>query len=216
MGTACSTVHGINNISPKCISLITQWLFYHSVELTIIAAWRWANRTTREQNVPLSNRLYGPKDTNKQGMFLVFGSCALQTSTRPVSGGFGGSSKLSIPPSRLPNQTSSPFPHGFIWRYQSENRHFHYYMTCWEEPRIAYSFVFVWTRLQRQMWRVICTVSTLRVGHWLSATFPAIVCCFTFIIIESHPTGTCRDGKNSRGMKHCLIPAGYPHSYIFN
>lgn len=45
-------------------------------------------------------------------------------------------------PPRVPNQTSSPFPHGFIWRYQSESRHFHYYMTCREEPRVAYSFDF--------------------------------------------------------------------------
>lgn len=64
---------GINNISPKSnksvkkgrnydlgrflITLITRWLFYPSVELTIVPAWGLANRTTQEHNVPLSNRL---------------------------------------------------------------------------------------------------------------------------------------------------------------
>lgn len=66
-------ITGINNISRKSnksfkngrnydlgrflITLITRWLFYHGVKLTIVPAWGLANRTTQEHNVPLSNRL---------------------------------------------------------------------------------------------------------------------------------------------------------------
>ena len=51
------------------------------------------------------------------------------------------------------------------------------------------------------------------VAHRLSATFPAIVCRFKFKIIESHPTGICKDGKNSE-RRETLLDTSWLPSFV--
>lgn len=130
------------------------------------------------------------KDTAVQKA-LVFLSCALQTSTHPVSG--LGSCEQNIPV--MVCQTKHPaISAWFHLTYLSENRHFHC-NTVWRADRGHILFNLVWAQMEHHMEKIYCMF-----WKWwphlslLLNRLKLLSCnCLLFHIIQSHQTCTCID-----------------------